>query len=78
MNFLAIRVGWMKEYKGITQSDYIIGGGKNPEETGRGVEVCNFLTHTDGYVYGNVGVKRDNLPGHKVELSINQGESMNA
>ena len=55
MNFLAIRVGWMKEYKGITQSDYIIGGGKNPEETGRGVEVCNFLTHTDGYVYGNVG-----------------------
>jgi len=59
MNFLAIRVGWMKEYKGITQSDYIIGGGKNPEETGRGVEVCNFLTHTDGYVYGNVGVKRD-------------------
>ena len=72
MNFLAIRVGWMKEYKGITQSDYIIGGGKNPEETGRGVEVCNFLTHTDGYVYGNVGAKRENLPGHKVELSINR------
>lgn len=30
------------------------------------------MIYIDGYVYGNVGVKRDNLFGYKVELFINR------
>ncbi len=43
----------MKYYKGVTEDDKIIGGGRYVDENGYGNEVCNFLP-VDGIVYGFV------------------------
>jgi len=45
--------GWMTHYKGITESDKIIGGGSYVKIEGRGHEVCNFVD-VNGKVFGYV------------------------
>lgn len=47
-------ISYMKEYKGITDDDKILGGGRYPTENGDGGEKENFLSHDDGFTYGFV------------------------
>ena len=46
-------IGWMREYRGQTATDKIVGGGKYVRVQQRGEEVCNFVSHR-GRVYGYV------------------------
>ena len=52
---LFLNIGWMREYRGRTETaDRILGGGQWVEEHGHGHEVCNFLPCPDARVYGHV------------------------
>lgn len=50
---LFCNIGWMTEYRGITKSDKIVGGGSYVKIEQRGHEVCNFAP-ANGMVYGYV------------------------
>ncbi len=50
---LCCRTGWMKEYKGITENDKIVGGGSFVKNRGYGSEIQNFKPN-QGYYYGFV------------------------
>ena len=51
---LFLNIGWMSNYRGLTEGDQISGGGRWVVENGQGHEVCNFLPCPDGQVYGHV------------------------
>lgn len=56
--------GWMKEYKGVTAADPLIGGGAYPRRHGHGAEILNFQ-RCQGKLYGFVE------PGWKPHKCIN-------
>lgn len=51
--FLVCNVGWMKNYRGVTENDKIIGGGEYVDNNKTGHEVCNFQP-IRGTIYGYV------------------------
>ncbi|MHC2518807.1 hypothetical protein [Bradyrhizobium diazoefficiens] len=52
---LFCNIGWMSRYEGLAgKPDKIVGGGKFVAENETGLEVCNFLSCRDGYIYGHV------------------------
>lgn len=50
---LFCNIGWMERYKGITDTDKIIGGGRYVKDNSEGGEIYNFLNR-NGYCYGYV------------------------
>jgi hypothetical protein len=56
MKLIICNVAWMKEYRGITENDYPINGGKFIEKHGYGHEVLNFKK-IGQFVYGYVQAK---------------------
>lgn len=53
MAIVFCNIAWMERYQG-KDGDTMSGGGQVPETYGIANEVCNFLPHTDGRVYGYV------------------------
>ncbi len=64
-----LNIGWMKDYKGIS-NDRIQGGGSFIEENGYGHEIFNYLPH-NGYVYGYVQAK-DSININRLGASSNE------
>jgi hypothetical protein len=50
---LFCNVGWMRDYRGLTAMDQIVGGGRYVQIEKRGHEVCNFVARR-GRLYGYV------------------------
>ncbi|MFI3272048.1 MAG: HNH endonuclease [Pseudomonadota bacterium] len=59
-NLLVCNIGWMKEYKGVTESDSKPQGGGQYNIDHVGHEACNFLPCDDGYCYGYVEASNKN------------------
>lgn len=56
MKLIICNVAWMKDYKGVTDDDYPINGGKFIEDHGYGHEVLNFKKFGK-FIYGYVQAK---------------------
>jgi hypothetical protein len=71
---LFCNIGWMRNYRGHTENDQILGGGKYVRIMGRGHEACNFLpVRNDVYGYVQpVGkqIKIEKLGAQKTDVSI--------
>lgn len=63
MPLVLFNIGWMQRYRGLTDDDRILNGGKYVEENETGAEVENFLPK-GGFCYGYVGVSID----HRINL----------
>ena len=66
MKLLMCNVAWMREYKGITATDYPINGGEFIEENGYGHEVLNFKKNAN-YVYGYVQARKGTIDINRLD-----------
>lgn len=66
---LFCNIGWMNEYRGITDTDKIINGGKYVEANNVGGEIFNFKEYNGEY-YGYVQPKSDkqNVSGGRINI----------
>jgi hypothetical protein len=59
-------VAWMREYQGITDTDYPINGGEFIEENGYGHEVINFKKNGN-YVFGYVQARKGTIDINRLD-----------
>ena len=66
MKLIICNVAWMKDYEGITNTDYPINGGEHIEKYGYGHEVLNFKKQ-EKYIYGYVQAKNGTININRID-----------
>ena len=68
------RVSYMKNYRGITENDYPIGGGSHIDKTGSCHEQYNFK-NADGMVYGFVQPTGENITLERIGVDVDDSKN---